>query len=88
MEFDWDQANFDHIANHRVNANEVEQIFSDSNRLEAKAYSVRGEQRFAILGQTESGRILTVIYTIRNGKIRAITAYRATRKEQRRYQEE
>lgn len=87
LEFDWDKANLDHISEHQVSADEVDQIFSDPNRLEAKAYSVREEQRFATLGQTETGRILRVIYTIRNGRIRTITAYRATRKEQRRYQE-
>jgi len=87
LEFDWDKGNLDHIANHKVSASEVEQVFRDSNRLEGQAYSVKQEQRFATLGQTETGRILTIIYTIRNGKIRTITAYRATRKEQRRYQE-
>jgi len=87
MEFDWDQGNLNHISNHRVTASEVEQIFQDPNRLEAKAYSVKNEQRFATLGQTQSGRILTVVYTIRNNKIRTITAYRSTIKEQRRYEE-
>ncbi|MFP4254655.1 MAG: BrnT family toxin [Halothece sp.] len=87
MKFEWDKANLDHIANHQISATEVEQIFSDLSRLKAKAYSVGQEERFATLGQTKTGRILTVIYTIRNGKIRVITAYRATKKEQRRYQE-
>jgi len=87
MEFEWDKGNLDHTADHQVEASEVQQVFRDPNRLEGQAYSVREEQRFATLGQTKAGRILTIIYTIRNGKIRTITAYKATRKEQRRYQE-
>jgi len=40
-----------------------------------------GEERFYAVGKTTAGRILTVIFTIRNHRIRVISARDASRKE-------
>ena len=45
-----------------------------------------GEVRYKTVGMVES-RVLVVIYTIRNGNIRLISARRAERYEQRQYHE-
>src|ERR1700730_8896913 len=45
------------------------------------------EERFKVLGATEAGRILIAIWTPRRGKVRAITAYGASRVYQELYWE-
>ncbi len=36
------------------------------------------EDRYRSVGVTSSGRLLSVVWTIRNGKVRAITAFPAS----------
>jgi len=49
------------------------------------AYAVDGEQRYAVLGATEVGRRLFVVFTRRHGAIRVISAREATDAEKRVY---
>lgn len=83
-EFDWDNDNIGHIAEHGVEAWEVEEAFSDYDRIE-EAYNVPGERRWAFIEATEVGRILFVVYTHRRGKIRIVTARSAEDREKRKY---
>jgi len=86
VEFEWDDANLDHIALHGVEPEEVEDAFADSRRKSADAYSVPGERRAAILGRTDDGRLLYVVFTRRDGRVRTVTARDATTRERRRYE--
>ena len=45
------------------------------------------ESRFKVLGATRAGRILIAVWTPREGKVRAVTAYRASRVYQKLYWE-
>lgn len=75
--FQWDDANLKHLLRHKVSREEVEQAFLDPfARLEDNVRR-NGEVRFQMLGQTMEGRVLTVIFVIRNGEIRPVTAYSA-----------
>jgi uncharacterized DUF497 family protein len=49
------------------------------------AYNVGRERRWALLGATEEGRRLYVVYTRRRGRIRVVSARDATPREKRRY---
>jgi len=46
------------------------------------------EESFVTLGIDNFGRLLVVVYTVRNKDIRIISARRATRRERRQYEEE
>ncbi len=61
-EFDWDEANVEHVARHGVEPYEVEEALLDSRRVVRDARNVRGEVRRAVLGAAETGRILFVVY--------------------------
>ena len=39
---------------------------------------VDGEERYRSVGITDSGRLLVVIWTLRDGKVRAVTAFPAS----------
>ena len=76
--FDWDEANIAHITEHGVSSMEAEEVIA--NRPLDLDYSIRsGEVRLRQVGETSDGRILAVISTIRDARIRVITAYPASR---------
>lgn len=84
-EFDWDEANTGHLARHEVTRGEFEEAFRHP-RLEEQ-FSAGGEHRVWALGQTDAGRYLTLVYTLREGKIRAVTAHTTKRRYRRVYDE-
>lgn len=59
-----------------------------SRKGRSNAYAVGGEQRTAIIGATRAGRILVVVYTMRDGHIRPITGWPASIRDQRTYRGE
>jgi uncharacterized DUF497 family protein len=86
VEFDWDDANIAHIARHDVVPAEVQEAFFDNDAFN-KPHDLRnGEVRYTMLGQTRAGRLLAVVYAIRNGAVRPVTAYTASRKDERSYE--
>lgn len=72
MNFEWDEANIEHIAWHDVTPTEAEEVFYDPDLVEYPSYIEHGERRFDILGSTDTGRILKVVYTIREGAVRVV----------------
>jgi uncharacterized DUF497 family protein len=84
--FDWDEANTEHVLAHDVTPEEAEEAYSDPARKPAPAYtSATGEHRRALLGITLAGRMLFVVYTIREHAVRIISARNADAVERRRY---
>jgi len=77
--FDWDDANTGHIARNGVTPEEVEQAFAN-NPLVLAAQERSGEERVPCAGLTDAGRPLQLVYTMRRGRIRVITAHTANRK--------
>lgn len=85
--FDWDEGNRGKNLRHAVQDWECEQIFFNEPLvvLGDPKHSL-AEDRFAAFGQTDSGRMLVVIYTIRNQKIRVISARDMNKKERQFYE--
>lgn len=75
-EFIWDQANSDkNWLKHQVKTDEAEEVFFDKNRQEyPDPVHSTSEVRSIIVGITKKGRLLLVVYTERNKKIRIISA--------------
>lgn len=88
FEFEWDKHNSEHIRiKHKIEPGECEQLFFNIP-LTIKpdtAHSQTEERHFA-LGKTNEGRMLVVVFTIRNRKIRIITARDANKKEKKNYE--
>ena len=85
MELDWDEANMEHIAQHQIEPWEVEEALVDPYRIRLKSYNVMNEKRQGFIGKTEDSRILAVILTQRNNKIRIVTAREASANEKKLY---
>jgi uncharacterized DUF497 family protein len=72
--FAWDEFNIAHIADHDVEPVEAEE--AATYKPVALSMTTRnGEERFAQIGETYSGRILLVVTTHRDGMVRVITAH-------------
>jgi uncharacterized DUF497 family protein len=84
MEFDWDAENLRQIARHGIDPTEVEEAIL-IEPLEADMQTHEPEERVLCFGRTKSGRLLTVLYTERRGKIRVVTAYEMTKPQQQVY---
>jgi uncharacterized DUF497 family protein len=86
-EFDWNRGNKDkNWQRHRVDFRECEEIFF--NQPLKTFYDIRHSQkenRFIALGVTNKNRKLYVVFTMRNKKIRVISARDMSRKERRIY---
>ena len=78
--FDWDDANTEHIVRHGVMPDEVEQAFANHPLVVLSAQKRGGEERLLCAGLTDAGRALQFVYTIRRGRVRVITAHTAKRK--------
>jgi uncharacterized DUF497 family protein len=76
VEFDWDDSNLSHIAEHRVTPTETEEVIRN-NPVDLERQNRNGEDRILQLGETNAGRILLVVSTFADGKIRVITAWTA-----------
>jgi uncharacterized DUF497 family protein len=84
--FEWDWANSDHVLGHGVRPEEAEEAYSDPARKPAAAYtSGSGEPRRAYYGATLTDRVLYVVFTVRGGAVRIVTAREARAEERRRY---
>jgi uncharacterized DUF497 family protein len=78
VEFDWDAANIRHLKRHRVTPAEFDELIN-GEPMELEYQTRTGEERYKALGATKAGRVLVGIWTPRAGKVRAITAYAASR---------
>ena len=85
--FDWDEHNIGHIAEHDVAPEEAEQVVLGDPLELGFNPDANGEERWTYLGETNHGRILQVIITMRGEKIRVVTAYDAERQDKRLYLE-
>lgn len=89
LEFEWDAAKAaSNEAKHGVPFREAASAFADplGRIVEDPRHSV-GEARFVLLGLSERQRLLAVMFTERGETVRLISARRATRHEQRTYEE-
>ena len=86
--FEWDAGNIDkNRERHQVSAAECEQVFFQRPVLIAPdPRHSRDEPRFAALGQTAGGRLLAIVFTIRETLIRVISVRPMNRRERRVYE--
>ncbi|MCX6789365.1 MAG: BrnT family toxin [Candidatus Gribaldobacteria bacterium] len=88
IQFDWDRGNSDkNWQSHKVSDGECEEVFFDPGKkiLKDVSHSL-GEERFILLGRTTASRILFIVFTVRNNKVRIISARDLNKKEKNLYE--
>ncbi len=88
--FDWDKGNIDkNWLKHKVSLAECEQIFFNRPLVvQDDIIHSKIEKRFYALGRTDSKRTLFIVFIVRNGLIRVISARDMSRKEREEYNNE
>lgn len=88
FEWDDDKAESNYVK-HKVTFDEAMSVFDDVNGLLIEDDS-ETEERFVLLGFSNSVRILVVVHCFRNDEknIRIISARKANKREQRKYKEQ
>lgn len=88
--FDWDEGNSDkNWIRHKVTQGECEQIFFNEPIIViSDEKHSQSENRWYLLGTTDSGRLLFAVFTKRENKIRIISARDMNKKERNYYNEQ
>ena len=76
IQFDWDEENIGHLARHVITPAEAQEVLFNW-QIDLDSYVRNGEERVVQAGETDQGRVLVVVSTIRNGKTRVVTAWPA-----------
>jgi hypothetical protein len=88
--FQWDSGNSEkNFYKHIVSNSECEQVFFNQPIIVVDdSKHSEDENRFYLLGRTDQGRLLFVVFTIRKNLIRIISARDMNKKEREIYNEE
>lgn len=89
ISFEWNKGNIDkNLKRHGVTNKEAEEVFENKPIFifEDVKHSLV-ERRYMVWGKTDNDRRLTIFFTIRNNKVRIISARDMQKKERRVYEE-
>ena len=88
--FDWDEGNRDKCLRHGVRFSEIEAVFGRTGMFFEDDRHSQDEARYRVLGPSEGGRMIFVVFTIRvlggERRVRPISARYMHAKEVRTYE--
>ena len=86
--FNWDKGNIDkNLIKHNITNKEIEEAFTNKPLILFKDIRhSQKEERFLAYGKTNENNKLHIVFTIRNNKIRIISARIQSKKERRFYE--
>jgi uncharacterized DUF497 family protein len=90
FEFEWDKGNSTkNSSKHGVTIDEIESVFSLKMGVPVgrQITPAVDEERLCVVGPSQEGRMLSVVFTIRDGHVRPISSRIASRKERKLYEE-
>jgi uncharacterized DUF497 family protein len=76
--------NVGHVARHGVHPEEVEEAVERAHAI-IPAKDMHGEKRSKLFGRPADGRYLVVVFTIRNDRLRPVTAHTMNQRERKIY---
>ena|SRR3989344_2988387 len=89
VRFEWDWGNVSHLwQRHQVRPFEAEEATKDPHAIQGLDQPrSQKEMRFGVIGRTRKGRILFLVFTLRNGRVRVLHTRDTKRKEAKIYEE-
>ncbi|MBI2067072.1 MAG: BrnT family toxin [Deltaproteobacteria bacterium] len=90
FEFQWDQGNSTKsVVKHGVTTEEVESVLTLKMAVPIgrQVSPAVDEERLCVVGPSQEGRMLSIVFTLRDGRVRPISSRIANRNERRRYEE-
>lgn len=88
LSFEWDDGNIDkNFEKHLISSNISEEPFKDEDLITFPDLPhSKSENRYHLIGKTEQNTVLFITYTLRQDKIRIISARIANKQERRIYE--
>ncbi|OGI94651.1 hypothetical protein A3A03_01270 [Candidatus Nomurabacteria bacterium RIFCSPLOWO2_01_FULL_40_18] len=88
--FEWDAGNREkNLVKHNVTNEECEESFFDQKKIIMKDVPhSESEERYTLIGQTKQKRLLHIVFTVRNNRVRIISARNLNKKHYRLYEKE
>lgn len=90
FEFEWDNGNFSKSSTkHGVNSDEVESVFMlrMAVPIGRQISPEVDEERLCVIGPSLNGKFISVVFTLRDGRVRPISSRPANKKEKKIYEE-
>jgi uncharacterized DUF497 family protein len=88
VEFDTEKAAVNPVNHDGVTFEEAMPVLLDPYALTHEDTDAKNEQRFVSLGMGGKGRILLTVWTLRDDRIRIISAWKANQPQRRRYEQQ
>lgn len=88
IEFDPDKAAANPLNHEGVTFDEAKAVLLDPYALTRENGDAENEHRFITLGMGALGRILIVVWTLRDDSVRLISAWKANQPQRRRYEQQ
>ena len=86
MDIEYDPAKAaSNLKKHGVSFEEAATALLDSMALATEDPDAEGEHRWVLIGMSDGARLLTVVYALRDNRIRLISARSSTKRETRTY---
>jgi hypothetical protein len=88
-DFEWNEEKAEaNLAKHGISFQEAMTVFLDE--LSVPLAEIAHPERLVLIGESRLGRVLLVVFTerLKSGKLRLISARRATKRERRAYEED
>ena len=85
MQFEWDEGNkHKSMTKHGITVEETESVWDDPNKKIFESLNKdSNEKRYICIGHSYKDELLSIIFTIRNDKIRSISSRKANKKEKK-----
>lgn len=90
FEFQWDQGNSTKsVIKHGITTEEVESVLTLKLAVPIgrQVSPTVDEERLCLVGPSQKGQMLSIVFTLRDGRVRPISSRIANRKERRLYEE-
>ena len=88
IEYDPVKAAANPLNHEGVTFDEAKPVLLDPYALTKEDTDAGGEQRFVTMGMGAKGRILIVVWTLREDRVRLISAWKANQPQRRRYEQQ
>lgn len=88
IEFDPEKARVNPINHEGVTFEEAQSVLLDPYALTREDPDANGEPRYVSLGMGGRGRILVIVWTVRDDRVRIISAWKASQPQRRHYEKQ
>lgn len=74
------------VINHGITFDEAQTVLIDPYAMTKEDIDATGEHRYITLGMSNQGKVLIVVWTVRDEQVRLISSWKATQPQRKHYE--